>query len=82
MSLSEDLLKLSEQFKGQIPAEQYDVMLRATENLAKSGIIESALKEDDLAPEFVLPNALGRRVSLSELLVKGPVVLSFYRGGW
>lgn len=82
MPLAEDLLKLSQQFKGQIPAAQYDVMLRATENLAKSGIIESALKEGDLAPEFVLPNALGSDVSLSELLKKGPVVLSFYRGGW
>jgi hypothetical protein len=82
MSLAEELLKLSEQFKGQIPAEQYEVMLRATENLAKSEIIESALKEDDIAPEFVLPNTLGSSVSLSELLKKGPVVLSFYRGGW
>jgi hypothetical protein len=82
MSLAEELARLSEAFKGQIPADQYEVMLRATQNLAKSGIIESALKEGDIAPEFVLPNALGSSVSLSQLLKKGPVVLSFYRGGW
>lgn len=82
MSLAEELAKLSEEFKGQIPADQYEVMLRATQNLAKSGIIESAFKRGDIAPEFVLPNALGSSVSLSELLKKGPVVLSFYRGGW
>jgi hypothetical protein len=82
MSLADDLTKLREEAKKLIPADQYEIMTRATENLAKSGIIESAVKEGDLAPEFVLPNALGTDVSLSELLKKGPVVLSFYRGGW
>ncbi len=36
----------------------------------------------DQAPDFTLPNAHGQMRSLSELLKKGPVVLSFYRGGW
>ena len=82
MSFIENLAKIREESKGQIPADQYEVMLRATENLSKSGIVESAPKEGDIAPEFVLPNALGADVSLSGLLEKGPVVLSFYRGGW
>jgi len=82
MSLSDDLAKLREEVKKQVPPDQYDVMTRATEDLAESGIIESALQEGDVAPEFVLPNALGTDVSLSGLLEKGPVVLSFYRGGW
>jgi hypothetical protein len=76
------IAKEREAAKTKIPDEQYQVMLRATDNLAKSGIIESALKEGDRAPEFVLPNAIGAQVSLSGLLQKGPVVLSFYRGGW
>jgi hypothetical protein len=82
MSLSDDLAKLREEVKKQIPPDQFDVMTRATENLAESGIIESALQEGDVAPEFVLPNAFGSDVSLSELVKRGPVVLSFYRGGW
>ena len=82
MSLPNDLAKLREESRKQIPPDQYEVMTAATEKLAKSGIIESALNEGDIAPEFVLPNALGTDVSLSELLKKGPVVLSFYRGGW
>lgn len=36
----------------------------------------------DTAPEFRLPNVQGGHTSLSELLKRGPVVLSFYRGGW
>lgn len=34
------------------------------------------------APDFLLPDAKGNRVSLSEVLEQGPVVLSFYRGSW
>jgi peroxiredoxin len=36
----------------------------------------------DVAPGFDLPNARGERVALAGLLARGPVVLSFYRGGW
>lgn len=34
------------------------------------------------APDFTLPDALGRPVALADLLAQGPVVLSFYRGEW
>jgi hypothetical protein len=82
MSLTEDLTKLREAARSKIPADQYEIIVRATESLAQSGIVDSALKEGEPAPDFLLPNALGTDISLSELLRKGPVVLSFYRGGW
>jgi peroxiredoxin len=34
------------------------------------------------APDFILPNAIGKNVSLSSCLKQGPVVLKFYRGEW
>ena len=34
------------------------------------------------APRFELPNQQGRSVSLTDLLAKGPVVVTFYRGSW
>ena len=40
------------------------------------------LKFGDKAPDFILPNAFGNPVRLSDELKKGPVVLSFYRGAW
>jgi peroxiredoxin len=43
---------------------------------------EDAIKLDQVAPDFSLPNANGKLISLSELLKQGPVVLTFYRGGW
>ncbi len=34
------------------------------------------------APDFTLPDHLGRPVSLAETLARGPVLLVFYRGHW
>jgi len=34
------------------------------------------------APNFNLPDALGQRIELAELLTKGAVVVTFYRGEW
>lgn len=47
-----------------------------------SGILDSALNVGDIAPDFTLKNALGEEVSLKDYLKEGPVVLSWYRGGW
>ena len=42
----------------------------------------AALGVGDTVPDFELPDAMGRTVSLSEMLRSGPVVLTFYRGSW
>ena len=36
----------------------------------------------DRAPDFTLPNAFGRKISLSESLQSGVVIVKFYRGEW
>ena len=54
----------------------------ATRELAASGIVDKSLKVGEQAPDFNLPDVKGDTVSLSEALKDGPVVLSFYRGGW
>jgi hypothetical protein len=82
MSLTDKLTKQREVSRKFIPPEKLEVMDHATEDLVRSGIIDSSLKEGDTAPNFTLPNAVGKPVSLEEILKKGPVVLSFYRGGW
>jgi hypothetical protein len=82
MSLREDLADFREKSREKIPPDNLTVMDRALEDLERSGLAQTALNKGDTAPNFVLPNALGTSVSLSETLEKGPVVLSFYRGGW
>ena len=58
------------------------LMDRATQDLAATGLADSSLKVGRIAPDFSLPNVRGEAVSLSEVLKRGPVILSFYRGGW
>jgi peroxiredoxin len=50
--------------------------------LAESGIARQALQVGAKAPDFTLPDAHSKPVSLSGLLAKGPAVVTFYRGGW
>lgn len=45
-------------------------------------IPEQALGVGSIAPNFSLPSATGEVVELRRLLEDGPVVLTFYRGGW
>jgi peroxiredoxin len=49
--------------------------------LAENGAM-MALQEGETAPDFDLPSTAGDTVRLSERLHDGPVVLTFYRGGW
>ena len=47
------------------------------------GAIKShALKMGEPAPDFTLKNALGKAVTLSAEIKRGPVILTWYRGGW
>jgi len=50
--------------------------------LAESGIAKGALGVGAKAPDFSLPDPRGVAVTLSTLMQKGPVVVTFYRGGW
>lgn len=64
------------------PPQVHATMKKATDALIASGQAERALKAGDKAPEFTLQDPDGNPVSSVELLAKGPLVLSFYRGVW
>lgn len=70
------------QFRTQAPEELATLFERGVQEVADSGILANAVNEGDTAPEFVLPDAVGRSFSLREQLEEGPVVLVWYRGGW
>jgi hypothetical protein len=82
MSLKEDLEKQVEGARERIPPETFSVMTADTERLRQSGIVDNSLKAGDKMPPFTLPNAKGEQISSDNLLARGPLVLSFYRGGW
>lgn len=62
--------------------EVLDTMSRATAELIETGQALRARKAGDAAPEFTLLDPDGKPASSRELLARGPLVLSFYRGVW
>ena len=45
-------------------------------------VVGAALRKGQGAPMFGLPDAQGQLVALRNLLDRGPVIVTFYRGGW
>lgn len=83
MSLQQDLDDFMAQVRTQVPA---DVLLPIerfyAQELHATNRFPNVLKVGRIAPDFELPEAHGKAVRLHDLLARGPVVLSFYRGAW
>jgi len=82
MSLQEKLDTIREMAKARIPPEARAIMERSIGDLLAGGIMNRVARVGRAAPDFTLPNADGRPVDLKDLLARGPLVLSFYRGRW
>ena len=83
MSLQDKLDALKAKFETEMaPPEMVAVMHRVTDELIASGQANRALKVGDRAPTFALPDTEGKQVSSRDLLAKGPLVVTFYRGVW
>ncbi len=50
--------------------------------LQSLGAGENAPKPGEVMPPFVLPDESGRMVGLTELIARGPAVVTFHRGHW
>lgn len=82
MSLTQELVDQKARFAQTAPAEVAELFQARIEDLAASFPMDQAVSVGDIAPDFVLPEAKGGSVRLADLLMTGPVVLAFYRGGW
>jgi len=65
-----------------VPQSVIETMHRATAELIASGAAQRAKKAGDSAPPFTLEDGYGNVVKSDDLLKKGPLILSFYRGVW
>ena len=82
MTLDEKLATIREAASKRLPPERQAIMHRANEDLRASGILGRVIKVGDALPAFSLQNAYGREVNSSDLLAKGPLVLTVFRGAW
>jgi peroxiredoxin len=80
--LQQELAELQAQAADQMGPQVLQQLRDDTAALVQSGIAEHGLKEGTQAPDFTLPDATGKQVTLSLLLQQGPVVITFYRGDW
>ena len=81
-SLQERLDRIKAGFAKQAPAEAIAVMEKALDDLSASGILSRIPKVGDVLPAFELPDTDGQVLRSTDLLARGPVVVTAYRGTW
>jgi peroxiredoxin len=82
MSLQQQLDAFKSEFARTAPAGRPQLYEAKIEELRASFAREAATGVGDTAPDFALPDATSRPVALADLRQRGPVVVTFYRGGW
>lgn len=82
MGLEQQLAAFKAEFARTVPAARVALYEAKIEELRARFALEAAVGVGDESPDFVLPDIHGERVSLVDLLRRGPVIVSFYRGGW
>src|SRR6516164_4292240 len=82
MSLKEQLAEYRAACHKRVPADRQAIMERHIEQVRNGVNARTMLKEGDHAPAIVLGNAKGEIVDITALRKKGPVIITFYRGGW
>ena len=81
-TLSQQLDEYLAGWMQRVPADRRAAMERHIAHLAETGIGRNAKQVGDQAPDIVLPDASGRTFDVAKLLETGPVIVTFYRGGW
>jgi len=82
MELRVELAAQAAKGRAKRPPEVTALFERGIDMVRALGVADMALGYGATAPDFTLPSADGTAVRLADLLATGPVVLTFYRGGW
>jgi thiol-disulfide isomerase/thioredoxin len=82
MSLKAQLDACRRAFEAGTPPGIVAALQGSVAELVQTGLVRQAVKAGERAPLFRLQSDTGDFVALSEALDSGPVVVSFFRGGW
>ena len=82
MSLAAKLAAIRAASSQRIPADKLALMHQATAELRESGILDRTIKVGAHLPPFALSNAHGVIIRSPDLLQRGTVVLTVFRGNW
>ena len=82
MSLNALLQQTLEASNARFPDEALNVIASAMDEMRQLGIENAARGVGDYMPAARLKNASGEDVALSDFNENGPLIITFYRGGW
>ena len=83
MALQDKLDAYTAEFETKIaPPEVVAALRRSTAEIVASGLATKALAAGARAPAFSLSDSHGEIVRSDDLLIRGPLVLTFQRGSW
>jgi peroxiredoxin len=82
MSLKAQLDACRHEYEANAEPHVVDAARRSIQALAETGLVAKAVKAGETAPLFRLRCGRDGFIDLSDLLNRGPVVISFFWGGW
>lgn len=82
MNIVRGLIQALDRVRDGLGVQSADALENAARELLDDNHALRSLQAGETVNDFELPDATGRNVKLSQYLSDGPVVLTFYRGGW
>lgn len=81
-TLASELQGLKSHFNANGPPPVVATINATIKDFAATFNYSSTIKVGDKLPSFTLTDALGKEVHSADLLAKGPLLITFYRGEW
>jgi peroxiredoxin len=78
MGLRDDLSSTARELRSGWPGAVREAYDRSVADLRDSGLLDGAVQAGEMVPEFLLADETGRRLSLPDLLDRGPVIVVFF----
>ncbi|MGB5820943.1 MAG: peroxiredoxin-like family protein [Saonia sp.] len=82
MDLKNELEAFAQQMSENAPAEVLNTIASEIGKLSESDLANNALNVGDKAPDFMLEDTEGHKISLDTMIALGSAVISFNRGNW
>lgn len=82
MTLSKEIEEFRSKFSTMVSVEKVAAIERGIRAQKLEGRLLGPVGVGDVAPDFSAIDIESRSVTLSSALARGPVVITFYRGGW
>ncbi len=81
-TLAQQIDELNKNLTQQVPPEVLTSFGQSIEDVKKLQLEDHCIKVGDTFPNFQLKNTTNQVIELNDLLQKGPIIISFFRGSW